>query len=333
MDCSAIEERVGSWVRAGIISADQGERILALEQRSEPPPPTGAPIEPVAAATATRRRALLSEVIGYVGAAFAFSAIGLLVGEFWDVLAVWAQLATVGVPAVIAVGAGQLLHGRQGAAVQRLVGVLWALAVAATAGFLTVLALEVLSVPEEWLATVVGGGGALLGGVLLYRGRHVLVQLITFVALGTATFGTLLALSPLGFGQLAGGILVLGGGATWALAGAGGWLGPRISAEATGAVFMLIGSQVLGGATGSAPGLLVGVLVALTLVAASLAGERTHLLYIGAFGLFVSVPRVVLVLFADTLGAPATLLLTGLLLILMAVGLGRIRRTKEVQHG
>jgi hypothetical protein len=37
-------------------------------------------------------------------------------------------------------------------------------------------------------------------------------------------------------------------------------------------------------------------------------------------------------LFSDTLGAPATLLTTGVLLILMAVGLGRLRRSQEVDH-
>ena len=52
---------------------------------------------------------------------------------------------------------------------------------------------------------------------------------------------------------------------------------------------------------------------------------RPHLLLVGAAGLFISVPRLVFELFADTLGAPVTLLAVGLLLILLAVGLARVR--------
>jgi hypothetical protein len=95
---------------------------------------------------------------------------------------------------------------------------------------------------------------------------------------------------------------------------------------------MLIGTQVLSGIAWQRTALAVGVVVALLLVGFSVPGGRVHLLYIGAVGLFVTVPRLVFALFADTFGAPATLLTTGVLLILMAVGLGRVRRTQEVLH-
>jgi hypothetical protein len=161
----------------------------------------------------------------------------------------------------------------------------------------------------------------------------VLVQLACFVALGAATTGALVAVAPLEPGPLAFGMLLIGGGASWALAGAGGWLGPRLSAEATGAVFLLIGAQVLTATGWPRTALAIGVVLAAVLAGLSVLGGRLHLLYIGAVGLFVAVPRLVFVLFADTLGAPATLLTTGLLLILMAVGLARFRRSQEVDHG
>jgi len=320
----ALRDRLGAWVREGIIAPEQADRILALE---EPPSPSG----PSRTSSAPGgRRALIAEVVGYVGAAFALGAVGLLVAEYWSELAVWARVALAALLVVLAVGAGALLQGRTGAAMHRLVGVLWALGVVATAWTAGIVAWDVLAIDERWMPTAVGGTAAIAAGVLLLIGRHVLVQLAGFVALGSAVAGTLVAIAPLEPGALAFGTLIVGGSAAWGLAGAGGWLGPRLSAEVTGAVFMLIGAQVLTASAWPRTGLAVGVLIALALVALSVTGGRVHLLYVGAFGLFVSVPRLVFELFADTLGAPATLLTTGLLLILMAVGLGRFRRAQEV---
>lgn len=342
MDRDLLLGRVAVWVRAGIISAEQGDRILAAEsadvfERPEAPAPRGRPVavppRPAGPGAGDERRARIAEVVGYVGAAFALGAIGLLLAEFWSDLTVWTRLALATVLAVTAIGAGALLRARTAAALRRLVGVLWFAGLAATAWATGILAWDVLSVPERWLPTVIGVVTMLVAALLLFLGRHVLVQLAAFIALGTATAGTLVAIAPLEPGALAFGLLLVGGGATWGLAGAGGWLGPRVSAEATGAVFLLIGAQVLTATDWPRAALLVGIVLALALVGLSIVGARLHLLYIGAFGLFVTVPRFLFALFSDTLGAPATLLTTGVLLILMAVGFARFRRAQEVDHG
>jgi hypothetical protein len=336
---AALRDRVGDWIRAGIISAEQADRILANEERTSTRSAgmTGRtgddrarPIDPGAR---DARRTRIAEVVGYVGAAFALGAIGLLVAEFWSDLTIWARLALSIVLAVTAIGAGALLRGRTAAALQRLVGVLWLAGLAATAWSTGIVAWDVLDVPERWMPTVIGVVTLLVAAPLLFVGRHLLVQLAAFVALGSATAGTLVAIAPLEPGALAFGLMLLGGGATWGLAGAGGWLGPRVSAEVTGAIFLLIGAQVLTATGWPRTALTVGIGLAFVLVVLSVIGGRLHLLYIGAFGLFVAVPRLVFALFSDTLGAPATLLTTGVLLILMAVGLARFRRSQEVDHG
>jgi len=326
VDRGTLGERLEVWTAAGIIGSEQAERILALEERAD----EGADED--AAAGPTSRRALIAEVVGYVGSAFALGAIGLLVSEYWPELAVWGRVALAALLTVLTLGAGALLRGRRGAALGRLVGVLWTLGIAGFAWTVGIVAWDVVGIDERWMPTTIGGLSTVLAAVLLLLGRHVLVQLATAIALGSATVGTLVALAPLEPGALAYGSLLIGGGATWALAGAGGWLGPRISAEVTGAVTMLIGTQVLSGIAWPRTALAVGVAVALLLVGLSVPGARVHLLYIGAVGLFVTVPRLVFAVFADTFGAPATLLTTGVLLILMAVGLGRVRRTQEVLH-
>jgi hypothetical protein len=322
VDRAVLSERLPAWVGAGIIGADQAERIRAFEAsiRADDDARTG-------------KRAVIAEVVGYVGAAFALGAVALLVAEFWSDLAVWARAALAVLLTCIAVGAGALLQRRSGPAIRRLVGVLWALGVVGSAWAVGIVASDVIRIDERWLPTTIGGLAAILAALLLFAGRHVLVQLATFVALGSATAGALVAIAPLEPGALAFGTLILGGSAAWALAGAGGWLGPRVSAEATGAVFMLIGTQVLAQTAWPRTALVIGVVVALLLTGSSLPGGRVHLLYLGAVGLFVSVPRLVFAFFADALGAPATLLATGLLLILMAVGLGRVRRSQEVSDG
>jgi len=327
VDREALERRVEVWTRSGIITPEQAGRILHAEGAS------AAAAVPAGGGVREERRALIAEVVGYVGAAFALGAIGLLVAEFWSDLVVWARLALAAVLAVTAIGAGALLRGRGARAIQRLTGVLWLAGLAATAWTSGILARDVLGLPERWMPTFIGAVTLIVAAPLLLVGRHVLVQLAAFVALGSATTGTLVAIAPLEPGALAFGILLVGGGATWALAGAGGWLGPRVSAEATGALFMLIGAQVLTTTAWPRTALIVGIVLAFVLVSLSVLGGRLHLLYLGAVGLFVNVPRLVFELFSDTLGAPATLLTTGVLLILMAVGLARFRRSQEVDHG
>ena len=339
MERDVLQELLEAWRRAGIVTEEQVDRIRAHEAArpvAAPPPPSGTPVLRAAEvpARAADRRARIAEVVGYVGAAFALGAVGLLVAEYWPDLVVWARVALAAVLTSVALGAGVLLRGRatDSDAIDRLVGALWAVGVAGVAWTTGIVAWDVAGVDERWMPSVVAGVAALVAAVLLALGRHVLVQLAGFIALGSAVAGTLVAIAPLEPGPLAFGVLITGGAAAWGLAGAGGWLGPRRSAEITGAVFTLIGTQVLTATGWPRPALAFGIVLALVLVLLSIPGGRLHLLYIGAFGLFVNVPRLVVELFSDTLGAPATLLTTGVLLILMAVGLGRLRRSQEVDH-
>jgi len=318
-----LRDRLVVWIQAGIISPEQAERIRDLESATVPDPEgvTG------------ERRLRVAEVVGYVGAAFALGALALLIAEFWSELTVWARIALAGMLTVTALGAGAALHPRPGPAIRRLVGGLWLAGVVGVAWTTGIIATQVLGIEERWIPTVTGAAALAVAALLLSVGRHVTVQVATLVALGATTTGTLVAIAPLEPGALAFGVLLVGGGMTWALAGAGGWLGPRTSAEVVGAIVMLVGAQVLTGTGWPRSAQVLAVVLAAVLVVASLPGGRIHLLYIGAVGLFVAVPRLVFELFADTLGAPATLLTTGVLLIIMAVGLGRVRRAQEVDHG
>jgi hypothetical protein len=316
------------WCAAGLLDAAQVERILAYERARQE------------RALKETSRGWQAEAVGYVGAAFALSAALLLLAEFYSDLLPQARAALALIVMLASLGSGAALVRSDSSALRRLTGVLWAGALAATAWTASVVADELLMVTDGWLPTAVGLPTFTLGLLLLLAGRHELVQLATLVALLTSAVGVLTAVAPLPPEQLAIGTLVVGIGLSWGLAGAGGWLGPRWTAELTGGLVALVGSQVIATGDRRLLGLVLGITLAAGAVPAGVATTRPRLLGLGAVGLFVLVPQLVFELFADTLGAPATLLAVGVVLILLAVGLGRARRVagdssslpEEVSH-
>ena len=319
-----LEDRLEAWERAGILSPAQRDRIRAFEAAAGAPSisPSGAPER--AAPERDARRGRISEIVGYVGAAFAIGAVGLLFQQIWDRFEPWAQVTLVLLLAVTAIAAGAALLRRPGLPLRRLTAILWLAGVAA-AGWAAALVGNSLGLREEPLALFVGLTVVMVGAVLLRVGQHAVVQIATAIGLIVAVFSAVSLASPLPPAPTTSGVLLIGGGIAWALAGGGGWLGPVRTAEVSGSVLALIGSQFFASGDVRVAGLFIGLGIAALVVASSLVGERPHLLLVGAAGLFVIVPRLVFELFADTIGAPATLLTVGILLILLAPGLGRVR--------
>ena len=342
-----LTERLDTWVEAGLVSPQQAERIASFEGgRSEHTgfsPATSAGIDldgrsdarsptataaPPRAARADRDRTSLAEAIGYVGAALALGAIALLLGELWSDLLVGGRLALVGVLTVAVFGAGLALRGAERGALRRLTSVLFAATVAGIGWFAGVVANDVLDL--GWAEVGVSVGGSMLlvaAGLYLWR-SGALLQLAT---LGSAlvTAGFALSLSDLQPDPLWYGVSFATIGVAWFVLAFGGWLSPRVLGEVTGALATLLGVQVAS-FDAAVPALAIGVVGAGGLVWLSVHHDRLHYLVVGAIALFVLTPRLVFELFGDAIGAPATLLLVGLLLVLLAVGLGRARR--EVVH-
>jgi hypothetical protein len=321
-----LDARLAGWVAAGLLREDQAAAI----RRHEAGTSGAGAIADARGDAATRAerggwRPWLAEVVGYVGAAFALGALALILDDLWDRLAVGGRLALAGLLTLLVIGAGAAVSPRSAAPLRRLGAVLWTAGVAGTAWTTALAADGPLGVPERWQPTTVSGAALVVALVLLARGGHAAVQLAALVATGVLAVSLLDAAAPLPPSTTALGALLLGLGTAWALAGAGGWLGPRRVAEVAGTGLALVGTQVLAAADRPLPGLWLGLVLAAGLAALSVPTGRPHLLLVGAAGLFISVPRLVFELFADTLGAPVTLLAVGLLLILLAVGLARVR--------
>jgi len=333
-----LTDRLDTWVDAGLVSRDQAERIKAFEGESRRhmgwSPAVGNRYDDTAggarddagAAAGSERRTRIAEAIGYVGAALALGAIALLLGELWADLLVGGRLGLIGVLTAAVFGAGLALRSSAQPAMQRLTSVLFTATVAGVGWFTGVVADDVFELDRAAVGVVVGGAMLVVAAALYLWHDGALLQLAT---LGSAllTVGMVLSTSTVTPDQIWYGASFAAIGVAWFLLATGGWLVPRALAEISGGLVTLLGIQIAvsdGGAT--TPVLAVGVVAAAGLVWLAVRADQLRHLVVGALALFVLTPQLVFELFGDAIGAPATLLLIGLLLVLLAVGLGRARR-------
>jgi hypothetical protein len=320
-DRRVIDEHVACWEAASMLSHEQAEAIRAYERAG-----TDAPV---------RRIPLVAELIGYVGVALVLAAAFVLLGEYFGDLSQGAQLAIATVAALVFFAAGWPLHRTAEPALQRLAAVLWTVSIGAFAGALAI-AFYGGSDPPESVGPVVAiwAMTAAYAAVLLRIRASSLLQLgllgaliATIVSAGTwgvdegwrwleDVFPT--AVTVVG--------LVLA--TAWITLGRAGIISPQATAVALGAV-IAAGSPLalLGESVGV--GLLVGVAVTAVLLATSVWLRSVPALILGAIGLFGYVTGCAVHFLADSAGLPLALLLSGLLLVgiaLLTVRLGRITK-------
>jgi uncharacterized membrane protein len=305
-----LDRRVARWVEAGVIGAEQGEAILALEGEGRE--------------AGSRRRAVVAEVLGYLGGVLAVVAGFVLGAESWDQLGQWGRAGLLAAVTGALLAAGWWLRGSEGRVLPRLASVLWLGAVAGFAGLLAVL-LEGRS--DDALADPslgVAAGALVLAAVLYALERRVLQQLALFLAV-VATMvagGRRLGWS---WETVEGyGFLVLG--AAWLELGRRGLVGPRRTSEVLGSLVLLSGPAVLDvEAVGPGDwGLWLGLGLSVALIVAGSALARNVLLGIGAAGMVLFLGMVAGEYWSD-LGAPLAILLVGLALVAAGVLVARLR--------
>lgn len=322
-----VTDRLHTWVAAGLLEPEQAARIAAFEGEERSMPPAGHGPGPERRSRSSG--ITLAEAIGYVGAALALGAVALLLGELWRELLVGGRLALVGVLTVAVFGSGLALRGTSGPAMRRLSSVLFAATVAGVGWFVGVLEADVFELSWDRRGVLVAASMLAVAAPLYLWRRGVLLQLATLgsaiaVATTSLSYGSL-SPDPVWYGITIGAV-----GVAWFLLASGEWLEPRVPAEVTGAFVALLGAQIASFDGPRVPALAAGLVAAAGLVWLSVHRDQLHHLVVGAIALFVLAPQLVFEVFGDAIGAPATLLLVGLLLVLLAVGLGRARR--EVVH-
>ncbi|HSK23125.1 MAG TPA: DUF2157 domain-containing protein [Egicoccus sp.] len=297
------------WHAAGLVSADQVAAIVRFERDR--------------GGTEPSRRTVAAEAVGYVGAALAMGAIALLVGEFWQQFTTLARLVLVLVLTFALFGAGSALRRAARPPLQRLASVLYAGTVAGVGWATWIVAGDIVDLRDVEVGIAVGAVSTAAALPLYLVRRRALPQLALLVAV-LVTALTTLSLPTQAPDIQWYSLTAVSIGVAWFLLGAGGWLPPRRVAETAGALLAVFASQVTDG-DGWAT-LLLGVALAAALVVLAIRADALHLLAVGAVGLFLILPRLVFTWFGDAIGAPATMLVVGLLLVLLAVGLGRARR-------
>jgi hypothetical protein len=320
-----LRERLDVWTNAGLLAPDQADAIARYEAEHPSRETAGQPPqEPLPRPTAPR--VLPAEAIGYVGAALAFSAIAWMLREVWIDLTTYGQLALIGLLTVLLFGGGAALARSTSAPLQRLTSVLL-LGGLVGAGWCTgILGFEVVGVRTELGAVLVAATLAVLAVPLYLLRPRALPQVAALGAL-VALAVTLLLLPGLTPDPWVFGLVLWAIGCGWLLASLGGFLPPSGISGVLGGSLALLGSLIAGTGFGvNAWWLGLGVLTAAGLVGLALWRDTLHHLVVGSLGLFVLVPTLAFELFGDTIGAPATLLVIGLLLVALAVGLGRAGR-------
>jgi hypothetical protein len=301
--------RVARWVEAGVIGREQAEAILALERSDQ---------------RSGGRRAVVVEVLGYLGGGLAVVAGFVLGAESWGQLGHWGRAGVLAVVTGVLLGAGWWLREDEGRVLPRLASALWLAAVAGFAGLLAVLvdgdSDGALGDPSLWVAS---GSLVLAGGLYLVE-RRVLQQ----VALVAAVVATMVAAGDrVGWSwETVEGYGFLGLGVLWLELGRRGLVAPRRTSEALGSLLVLSGPEVLD-VQGNGPGdwgLWLGLGLAVALIVAGSALRRNVPLGIGAAAMVVFLGQLAGGHWRD-LGAPLAILVVGLGLVAAAVVLARLR--------
>jgi len=300
------------WLDESVITASQAARIRARQDADV--------IELAPGSTSATRVPLSAEALGYLGGVVVVVGALLVANLYWDDLASAIRLSVVGGAAVLLLLGGWAVPRRPGDVGVRLRAVLWLAATIAFAGFLGLLGAEAFGWSGSDTAVLTTSGTAVAAAMLWSMHRHLVQQLATLVAL-MATASALVAdlVTP----------DHLPGAGAWLVAAVWlglAWLGflvPRRAVMDVAAAGLLVGSVSTLPTNG-------GFALALATVAAvvALAVLTTDLvmLGIGALGMLMVLPAAVAHWFPGSAGAPVAVLITGAVLVAVAVLIARRRR-------
>lgn len=316
----ALDDRLGRWTAAGMISPEQATAIARLE---------GA------------RRSLhpLAEAAAYGGAMLVLAAASALVSRFWGALTVPGQAGLLAAVAVLLLAAGWWLD--EGPAdraadadddlapdvgpARRLLGFLWTGAVLAGTGAIGVLADDRLGDDGLETVLVVGAAAAAGAAALWTRRRGVLLLVTAWSGLLTAA-GAALGLADVEPVPLASALYVLG--AVGGLLVWGGVIGPRRTGWTLASLTVLCAAQALVSETEVA-GLVIAVATAAAVCAVGARLREFVLLAFGVVGIGVFVPQTFDDLGVDEIGAAALTLVVGLVVLVVGVLAVRRGRTSD----
>ena len=311
-----LNRQLERWIGDGIITSEQAELMRHSVLQPEPPPELPDVEE--------GRIPIITEILGYVGAALAIWAVMFLVSEFWENLSDWAQAGLFGALGIVLFASGATLLDTIEPAFRRLSSVLWAGSVLAGGGALFIVFDPILSYSPQTTWTLIGAIGVVVGGLMLRRQPSVAQHLVLFGAAMTTIMSAIrLGPEPEFFVY---GFVAWGVGLTWLLVSRSGILQPFSVGIVLGAIAMLYGAQIaaIEGETDTF-GIFLGLATAALFATAGVMMRDRLAIILGGIGIFWFVPQAMFHFFGETFGGMFGIFVTGMLIIGLAIWFGRHR--------
>ena len=270
-----------------------------------------------------RRISLVTEALAYVGAILVLAGGGAAVAQRWDDLGAWGHVSVFAGTAAFFLVVGVLLIGVHDAAVQRLVGVLWFLSSVGVGVAAGIAAYEVFEVAGEMVPLWIGVATAVYSGGLWLVRRRALQNAALFGGLVVTVSGVIAAVDtdpPAVVPALA----LWSLGVAWALLGWRRYVEPLWVSLPLGVLLALVAPAVAVYDYGWMYAIAIATAAAVMTLSVPL--HNTPLLGVGAVGMFGYVTATVVRYFGDTLGVPAALAITGVVILVLAVVTARLAR-------
>ncbi len=314
---NALDLKIRDWVSEGLITPEQGEGLRRREETAPGSPTAG---------LAPSSRALIGEVVGYLGAILAVSAVAFMLRETWSSMGTGPRVGLVAALTVVVALAGVVASRVDKSPAQRLASVLL-LATVALSGWLT------------WVVVDQAAGFADRATVLWVTGVLTAVAAIIYLLRNRALaqlalLGSIMALIAAAFSFPNERVDFMWVGLTWAVLGAvwvGLSMGDLLKPDRVGLVAG--GFVVLSGLQSSTDGdprgwmLGAGVAAAVAMLGISVMRRGDAALIVpGAVGLLINLPQLIDYLFADSLATWLGVLITGVGLVGLAVWMVRGRK-------
>lgn len=307
---ASLDTQLDRWVDHDLISTDQATAIRAFERRQ---------------GVDSGRIPLVAEAAGYVGSVLAIVGLGVLLEDVWANMTAGGFLVLSLVVSALLGVAGWALRDNDEPAAQRLADVTWFLSASGVAMSAALYGNEMTSIQGGALGLIVAVPVTIYAA-LLWRVRPHLLQLLAMFGGASGVVGSSLALPDTDLSALAIGVTIIAFGAAWTAASGEHLLRPVVPSTVVGLITILVGSQVIGFGDDRGAGLIFAAVVAAAMVAAGVALERPRFLGAGAVAVFLTVPQLIFHFFADSIGAPIALLLTGIALLAAALALVRLKQ-------
>jgi len=274
----------------------------------------------------TRRISLLTEAVAYVGAILILAGGAAAIGQRWNSIGDWGHVGVYGGAAAIFLLVGIIVCRVHEPAIQRLVGVVWFLSVAGVAGAVGFATHEVYGNTDAVTALAVGVAVVLYSAALWMVHRRALQNVALFAGIVVTICGTIVTVAG-GNGSapsLAFALTLWMFGLAWAGLGWRQYVEPLWVTIPSGVILALIAPSLAVGEHGWVYA--IAIATASAAMAASIPLRNTPLLALGTLAMFGYVTSVAVHYLHQSLGVPAALAITGVLIIGLAVVSARLMR-------